>query len=35
MKKGIKLDLGKKIFPLIIMVIGVALAIAMLVQELI
>ncbi len=33
MKKEIKLDLGKKIFPLIIMVIGVALAIAMLVTR--
>ena len=33
MKKEIKLDLGKKIFPLIIMVLGVALAIAMLVTR--
>ena len=33
MKKEIKLDLGKKIFPLIIMIIGVALAIAMLVTR--
>ena len=33
MKKEIQLDLGKKIFPLIIMVIGVVLAIAMLVTR--
>ena len=33
MKKEIKLDLGKKIFPLILMIIGVALAIAMLVTR--
>ena len=33
MKKEIKLDWGKKVFPLIIMVIGVALAIAMLVTR--
>ncbi len=33
MKKEIQLDLGKKIFPLILMVIGVALAIAMLVTR--
>lgn len=33
MKKEIQLDLGKKVFPLIMMVIGVALAIAMLVTR--
>ena len=33
MKKEIKLDLGKKVFPLILMGIGVALAIAMLVTR--
>lgn len=33
MKKEIKLDLGKKVFPLILMIIGVALAIAMLVTR--
>ena len=33
MKKEIQLDLGKKVFPLILMIIGVALAIAMLVTR--